>query len=404
MITDNVLENWKKECYVFSSEFNIYNITLRRKDVDSIYNIFVDYFGLNYFNRHTLDINNIPNKNHIHSLLVNFKKPASFSALFEIANLLLYTKSLPKSLQKKLKSTIKDSRQFRDLLFETYIQRLLELNNVEVIKKVSEGNQALDGVCILDGEKYLIECKKEYIPNLPFLQTLLRISEALYINIKNKKKGYGLIGTFNLKRKNSPNNKMLFTKKINDFFSKLELENFHTIDYHQVDDDGEMHMIDYSKEKAMEIESNQSLYDLIFKIIPPDNIVPNQLTNYGVKLAFNFHIKETAISEKLLNSLTNKKQQHQTSLYTHKIYFIDSEALVEIESPMPMPLKLLDEDALTKFSQTLSDNELICIVRRDYRYLKPNITLKVIGNNINKDIKQKLESLKTDFDFSIQLN
>lgn len=404
MLNDNLLENWKKECYVISSEFNIQKIELRRKDVDGIYTVLKNYFGLEYFDREPLSIDNLSNKNSLHSLLVNFKNPASFPALFEFANLILYLNKSPKPIQFLLKSTINDHRLFRDLLFEVYIHRLLECNNIPVERTVKENKQLLDGTCTINGVNYLIECKKEKLPNLLFLKTLMRISEVLYVELKNRKKGFGLIGTIKIRNKTSSNNIKNFTEKIHHFFQRAEAENFRTIDYHQVDDDGEVHFIDFNNENLLKVEPETEKYDLFFKIVPPVTIIPNELNRYSVQVNFNFSVKEEYISDKLVKTVKRKINQHKNSSYTNKIYFIDNESLIDIETLMPIPLTLINKDTLQNIFKTLRANEVVCFIIRDYRQIQPSIVIKVFGNNVDPTLKSKLETLKSQFDYKIEIS
>lgn len=96
---NNLLQNWKDECYLLSSPLSI-SKQLERSDVDSIFQIFADYFGLNFFNIVFTESSLDSKSNWIHFLLVNPKRPACIAALFEIANLLHYLQTLPKSIQK----------------------------------------------------------------------------------------------------------------------------------------------------------------------------------------------------------------------------------------------------------------------------------------------------------------
>ena len=105
----NLLENWKQECYLLSTSLIIINkseIKLARKDVDSIYKIFSDFFGVEYFNVNRNDRPSITKSNWLHNLLVSHNRAACIVALFETANILLYLKTLDETVQTKFKSTL----------------------------------------------------------------------------------------------------------------------------------------------------------------------------------------------------------------------------------------------------------------------------------------------------------
>lgn len=407
-MSGNLLIEWKKESYVLSSDLHIGKFKLERKNVDALYVVLEEYFGLDFFKRGTASANNIPNLSYIHSLLVNFKDPATFPVLFELANLILYLKKQPASLQRKLKDTLPgDPRQFRDLLFEVYIHRLLEYNKIKTIKDVKEGKnleKELDGVCEINGKEYLMECKKEYIPNIVLLQTLISLSQNIFLNLQSRTKGVGLIGTIKLSVVNDVKNKEAFSKKLNLLFSRLEKEIFKTIDYHEKDAYGELNVIDYSKETSIEVNKEPSDYHVIFKVIPPNNPLPNVPNLYTVDMKMNFQVKQYEIERKVLNSLENKKKQHANSKFTNKIYFVDSETLHDLDAPMLIPLNIFEGEKINEFAETLDENEIICFVIRDYTKVVPKTKIKVVGKNVDPELKTKLEGLKTNFDSKAEIS
>jgi len=400
---NNLLQNWKDECYLLSSPLSI-SKQLERSDVDSIFQIFADYFGLNFFNIVFTESSLDSKSNWIHFLLVNPKRPACIAALFEIANLLHYLQTLPKSIQKKFKSLFSDPRQFRDLFFELYVFRLLDYNKIANTKKPMEGKKELDVVCTINEIEFLGECRKVYAPNINLLDIEKYFMEKLYLKLQKLNKGFGLIGTIKFHNPNSKNIKEVIEAKLNKFIKGFNEQTFHTIDYHDKDEQGELSVINYTEVDSIEIEKNFAQYHLVFKVIPPHNPVPNVPNHYRVELKSGFQIPQSKVTGKLFSALNEKSEQHANSKYQNKIYFIDSETIPDFEMPIFRMDSMFEEEKIKEFVNGFSENEIFCFIRREYMEDIPKISIKAIGKNIDEKIKHRLESLKTNFDYHIEVS
>ena len=398
----NYLEDWKKECYVLSSPLNI-RTQLQRKNIDDIYKIFIEYFGIEYFKRESEENNIKLNSNWLHSLLVNHRHPACIAAIYETANILIYLKTLDSSIQRKFRTLFKDPRQFRDLFFEIFVFRLLDFNHIQNIKKPKEGNKELDIVCILNEKEYLCECKKLYVPKITLLNTEIFILELLYLKLGCINKGFGFIGTIKIYNPNDKKTREIFEKKINNFFLNFNEKTFHKIDYHDIDANGELSIIDYNTINNIETENKESQYDIIFKVIPPSNPIQGIPNTYHFDLKANFNLSQKNVINKLFNSLKDKKEQHKNSKYANKIYFIDNETSPGFEWPCFLGDSLFNEFEINDRLTMFSENEIFCFIKRNYLGEIPSISIKAFGNNICPNIKHRLENLNLISDFKIMI-
>lgn len=396
----NLLENWKKECYLLSSNLSL-NKQLERKDVDSIYQIFLDYFGLDYFKIETSEPTPYTKSNWLHSLLVNHKRPACIAALYETANMILYLQTLSKSIQKKFKSLYTDTRQFRDLFFELYVFRFLDYNKIPNTKKPKEGNQELDIVCTINEKEFLCECMKLYTPGFNLLEAENYFMERLYFKLGSTNKVFGLIGTIKFTNPNDIKVKEIFESKLTKFFEGFIEQNFNTINYHDIDENGELTVINYSDANNIEIEKNLSHYHLVFKIIPPFNLIPGTPTHCCIELQAGFSFPQTKVTNKLFDTIKGKYAQHANSKYINKIYFVDSETIPDFQLPIFRMDSMFEEEKIKEYINLLPENEIVCFIRREYMDDIPKVSIKAFGKNIDEKVKQRLESLKTNFDYRI---
>jgi len=397
----NLLIEWKKECDLLSSDF-VGKKQLERSDIDTVYKIFSDYFGINYFDIENSTQSNQSEENWILYLLANSTRLSPMTALFEIANILLYLQSQSKSIQKKFKSLFNDPRQFRDLFFELYIFRLFDYNNIQNIKKPKEGNKELDIVCNINSEDYLCECRKIYAPNQILLNNEKHLMVQLYLKLATLNKGFGLIGKIKFNEPNSEETKKIFENKLNKFVEGFNAQKFlHTIDYHDKDQHGEFSVVNYSVDNNLEADQDFSKYHIVFKIIPPQSPRPGVPNHYRVELKAGLGIPDYKILAKLFSTLKEKRDQHINSKYAKKVYFIDSEAILDFQPAIFMDGSAFPEAEIQNHINTFSDNEIFCFILRDYMSPIPKVTIKVLGRNVDDTIKHRLENLQTNFDFTL---
>ncbi len=397
--TENFLERWKKECYFLSSEFNYKNtFNLKRSDVDSTYAELKEYFGLEYFMPSTV-------RNWLHTLLINYHKPACILLVFEISNLLDYAKTLSGPIQRKLKSLRNNPKQFRDMLFEIFTYRLLDANKIPNIKKPFEGKKELEGTCTINGKEYLFECKKLYSPDSDLLETIAFALDLLFLQLHTLNKGFGFIGTIRFENPNSLSNKKNVESKIKAFINEFNSQTWiKTIEYEDNSENISLNVIDYSQLANLELEKDHENYHITFRYVPPSSPTPGIPVQYGVILGASFGMPQWKIYRKFFNAIQDKRKQHQNSKYQNKIYFIDSEFIPDLSLPIFQSDSMVVEEEISNFVKSMSEEEIVCIIRREYMSDVPKISIEAFGKNLDSSLKFFLESLNTNLDYDLSVS
>ncbi len=395
----NLLENWKKECFLLSSPLSLAR-KLEREDVIFIYNTLNDYFGPDFFTLKILNKDLHPELNWIHFLLGNFEKKACVFALFEIANILLFLKGLSKSIQKKFKSLIIDPRQFRDMFFELYLFRLFDYNEIQNLKTPKEGKKVLDITCVINNKEFLCECRKLYNPDFQSIKIKISVFEDLLLLFQKLERCVGLIGTIKFTQPLDKCINVIYRKKLLKFINEINKNNYQSIEYKDIDKFGELLIKDYSVINNLEVERTSSEFDIIFKIIPPFSIIPNARNNFRIEIAGNNFIPQWKINRKLFTTLLEKKKQHVNSKFINKIYFIESESIPDFDFPIFKIDAMFEQDEFIEFiKDNFSEKDIICFIKREYVGDYPKVEIKAFGNNIDPVVKSRLENLKTNIYF-----
>lgn len=404
----NLLENWKKECDLLSTDLIIVNnkprVKLARKDVESIYQILANYFPQEFLSIEKGKKPSLYKSNWLHDLLGSYNRAGCIIALFEIANILLYMKKLNESIQLKVKSSLNDPLQLRSLFFELYLFRLMDYNKIPNKKKPIVNNQELDATCKLNDIEFLCECKKIYAPDMDVLDTLENCLTDLTEKLQALKRGFGLIGTLKLNKPGDKKLKNIIKAKISLFIKKFHEQKYlHTVDYHHEDEHGLFSVVNYNTANRIEVESKKN-YQILFKVIPPFNPTPGIPNHYPVYVELNFSMTENQIMKHLFSKLKKGRKQHSHSPYEYKIYFIDNEIIPELKMPIFRTQSMFNETKINSYVNKLSENEILCFVIRDYMDDFPKITIKAFGKNIDPLVKSKLENLKTNFDSHVEID
>lgn len=393
---ENLLENWKKECYNLTSIFNYKkSIDLKRSDIDTTYNTLLDYFGDDYFQ------DNKPNW--LYTLLANYKQPACILLLFEVSDLLIYVKTLNKSVQSKLRSFIQEPKQFRDMLFELFTYRVLDFNRIPNVKKPFEGKKELEGTCTINAKEYLFECRKLYAPDTVLLETLRFTLDKIYSSLKLLNKGIGLIGTIQFKNVNSQHNSSTVEAKIDELVKHInEGVSMPLFPIEDNNDEVELIVREYDIPTNIEIDEKHEEYHIVFKYIPPASSTLGIANLYGVTIGASFGIPRWKLYRKLFSAIDEKRAQHSQSKYKNKIYFIDSEFIPDLSLPIFQNDSMFDDQAIQSFVDSMSQDEIVCFVRREYIGHLPKIIFKAFGKNIDNEVKSILENMSPYFAYLIE--
>lgn len=394
----NLLKQWKKEFIWISSNLNP-NQVCDRNDIERLEEVFIQYFGEKYFEITTNQNRSLEKTNWIFNLLGQ-KDQSSLIALFEIGNLIKYLLTLDEEIQKKLRSSINSYKEFQNLLFEIYTYRLLDYNKIENEKKVWKGNQELEGTCKIGDKEFIYECRKAYTVDFERFDVINSISTQLFLEIQKMKSGQELIGYVRLKKNYKEAKKKIF-KIIKQYFEQFGNKEKAFIRSEFNDEDCHFETLVYNESEYFQIINQKDRPEVVFKIIPPSTIIHGVKNHYRSEISPIFSILQEKITEKLIKTIRKKRRQHNPSKDANRIIFIDSEIAKNFRFPLLSLDSMLEEERIQSYIEQKETKDIVCIILRNYLGDTPSIKIKVFCKEEFNDVKNILEGLKTNFDYSV---
>lgn len=375
-----------------SSPFQI-RPSLDRKRLDFTNDCLKSFFGLSYFQVKVGADKPIEKIVWLYGLLSNYEKLACFEALYDIAKLIEYSYTLPKSIQKTLQNLKKNPQNLRTFFFELFIYRFLDENKITNEKKAQEGIQELEGLLDFGGLKFLFECRKVFIPKLKEVDLLRRVMTDLTLQAKTMKAGYGMIVSITLSRPIEGAHYNSFKNKIRTFFDRFNKSSgIKGIDYVVSDKFGEFKVENYSEATLVTLtELNKP--DVLFYLKPLEFILPGVKAYYQAKSICNFSIFRYKIYEKLEEVLKEKKKQHKGSTYKQKVIFIDSEILPEFQWDLFAGPESYDPESIRRICQKLQLNAIVFIIKRTYTPNGPHVSADYYTSEEMMPIAERIKYL-----------
>ncbi len=388
---ENLLENWRQKVLLNASSINIYRpFVCNATDVEKAYQILQDFFTLEYFN-HTSDAN------WINSMLSAPFSMSAVSSIYELASNLEYIKSNGGTLLKKFLSLRNDPRQFRDMLFEVYLFRVFERAKVPINKKPKIGKE-LDFTCLIHGQEYLCEAKREYAPLNNTLLLKIRLFELLVSKLNQLKKAIPF--SLRLAVKQSAAIGEIVTKKLDVFIANFNTQNFSTIDYSDLSEDVQLDIYSLSHSR---IDSNKCLpWDCELAVKLRWQYIPQKRIYEGlVEVDIEHTIEQCRIDGKLMSSLNRKQAQHAGADIPNKIYFFESEMAMDFNLPVFVSENSIGKTLLDQIIASLEPNEIVCLILKDVTGPIPRRSIKILGKNIPYDVGFVLRKLPLHLDYKI---
>ena len=390
----NLLDEWKKEFNWISSNLNP-NKKCDRNDIERLVNIFLQYFGKEYFEISLEQNRTLEKTNWIFELLQQ-KDLSSLIALHEIGNLLKYSETLDEAIQKKLFSSVKSYKEFQNLFFEIYTYRLLDHNHITNEKKAWRGNQELEGTCKIGEKEFIFECRKSYSYDFGKLDALEGILKQIPLEISNK--GISMVGYIVIKRNYKGVKQKIFDalKKYSDQINSPAF----SVQFCYSDGDCEFKTMPYSESLYVEWRSlqEQGKLDIIVKVSPPFMKYPDNLNYYPVEIIRRFFVAQEMVTKKLLETINKKRKQHKASKDKNRLIFIDNEMGRNFRLPLIWTESSIDEKALQRELNKKDTKDVVCIIIRNYLVTPPKVSIKVFCKEEFNETKRILEGMETNFD------
>lgn len=394
--TKNLLTEWYREAMAMSSPMAITR-QYDRKKVEFIYQTLCDFFGLSFFGVNGGSDKAIDKISWLFGLVSTNKSIPCYHALYDVCLLIEYSKTLDESIQKEMKQLKKNPENLRAFFFELFIYRLFDFNGVANDKKVVSGNQVLEGTCELDGETFLFECRKAFLPKIHELDIMRRILTDIWLLGQEFPLGVGMICTIKLTRPIAGIHLSDMREKLRGYFKKLsEIKSRVTIKYTHGGEYGVFSAIDYDEASLIEIQSKKD-YDILYYVNPPKLPVPGVADLYRARISCNFFVSHSQLYKKLETMLKEKKRQHRNSVFQNKIIFLDSESLPEFHMNIFQNDSMFDLDMIRQAYNKVGLKDILCIVRRSYNNEGPFVQADVIAPDHLQDAAKMLQSMLLGF-------
>ncbi|MEO0683951.1 MAG: hypothetical protein AAFY76_02615 [Cyanobacteria bacterium J06649_11] len=389
---ENLLERWSKEIFWLTSNLNPKRIGIDRKDVKRIQGVFINYFGEDYFKVEVNRVVSIDKANWINSLLVRFDFSA-FTALYEIAQLLVYSMSLDESIQKKLRSHLTQYNKFRAQLFEIYVFFLLDTNGFENNKKVWYEGQEFEGTVIIDGKECVFECNKAYLSGVHAFGAIKNVAQ--YLNLTFNKWTYatpivGIIEIFS----NEGRAKNTLINELNKYSKQMQrsrgLDNL----YEYRDTDCRISVYPYDEIRYKELEQDFDSMNLLFRVIPPAVVIPDQENFHRVHVTYRYNRSQEKVSNKLFEIIKAKRQQLEAFSDRPRIIFIDNEMQRDFQIPVIPFGQVMEEDRIQTYLNSRNTQDIVCIINRSYLDDQPHKEVLVYCKEELNPIANKIRDMK----------
>jgi len=387
---NTILQEWMKEFMFQSSELNPKK-WCKRKDIERIESILNDYFGEEFFSKETVSRKS-DNEVHLIFWLLNQKTKTSLTSLFEYVHLIEYSMNLSTEIQKKLRSNIKNSEQFQNLMFEIYTYRLLDFNNIENEKGTRKGNQELEGHCTINDKKFLYECRKSYSVLKSIFKDILDIIDSLYssMKVRNEYIGYIRIKEFCGATKEE------LRKVFKDCFGQFRLKNAVIIYEYEC-----KHL---KFETKLYNTENLAEYNLIseddlikFRCYIGKENTQKGMNIYQTEILPQISHNQKRITDKLIKTINKKRKQHRNSKDENRIIFIDCEINNYLNFPLLTSEQVIDKNEISDYLNSKNTKDIVVIILRNYLPVKPEIKIITFGDSEFENEMEKIRELKTNF-------
>ncbi len=336
----NILERWRLTINFEVSEYAIHpNSYVEKSQVDFIYKTLKDYLPEEFFiitPGFEYNLISLDHENWIHALL---SKNISFTnvtgtvyQLYELSLVVNYfEENKPELLQDLKKHALENNfEMFRSYYFELFTFYTLAKNNITLAPKKFEGNRELEGTCYLNGQEFLFECRKLFLPE----KTLNDIKLIKWVDLHF---GRLMTGTpseiiVSVVLGNDQENQYIkdnFISIMNAYLSKTRKLNHvpnNVWSYPENSDSPLITIRPYTPENRViaEYDLREKIYNLLFTI-PPSFIKPSGLNQVRITSQGVTNILTKKMGDVLIKRIEEKRKARRDSKFSHRLYLFENE-------------------------------------------------------------------------------
>jgi hypothetical protein len=205
----------------------------------------------------------------------------------------------------------------------------------------------------------------------------------------------GMICTLHFNKPIQGKHRNNFSNMIKTYFDGInDLTVLPEIKYTHTDEFGEFKAINYDKAALEQIKESKD-FEILYYLEQTDKVAENGLPMFEGKIITNFNISKNEVYKKLKTVLREKKDQHRSSGFDHKVIFLDSESITELYFGMFAGGRLFDPEEIWRVYTSLNLDCIVCIILRDYRRSKPEFyTVTFQTDRLANDAKVLLGAFK----------
>jgi hypothetical protein len=390
-LPDNLLESWKDLCvsqsmiYQFKTEYNIDKIL-------KIYNIMKENFPDWFWKPRKPNEGKIIDGNWLHALLLQPENFSSCCAIMEFAySVDFMNKHLAENHRKVFFSYLKDVQKLRNAYFEIWTFRLLHLQNkLKTAYPIESDGNTPEGYVMINGKKYLFECKNPVIYGWETLDRFISSFHDLYFQLVNLTREKGILGTIAINKKATGQVREGISKMIGEFVVAMRTNPNLPFPYKVRNDIAEINVSDYNHDLEYAYNLKQD-YQVLFRLIPP--IIPGYPFSAG--LGLHFMVSDTQLKDKLKKKYLRIGADHH-QYNGGRIFFFNNELVNDLLFPMWNNEKSFPYEFVKKYyDENYKTEDALVFAFRDFRNESP--TVKFIVISADQDLKRVLENLQCKF-------
>lgn len=400
----NVLLEWKKQMYYETSPFSIEKrVSFNRDNVDFIYNCFLDFFGLEYFNVDRVKYVKEPfaflERNIVFQLL-NSASHNAFYQILEWATLISYCKKLDEGLYAKLLSVKEDLFSLRDYLFEVFTYRMFSGNHITFLLKPIIKGKELEAILRFKGEDCLVECKKLYSTERnrqSHLQYMLTEFFKRWLDLQFNV--FAFIFSPSKDEDRLSEEKNSFSKWLDEYVDLVKEKQDYDFVFERHNSQGGVVLhIEKSKtglfEHLQQITKEPHAY---FSVYPPSFRKRGEANYFRFINGYFFTVGQEEIEKKIINEIKKKRNQHKNAGFKYRIFFFENEATNNGEMPLITP-KILNSSLIQDYINAKESNDIICIINKNFFPHQPaKFDMQIFCKPEFSDIKEALERMELKY-------
>lgn len=161
--------------------------------ISDIHDTLLKYFGLDYFIVEPNCDPQLKDLSWIWTLLSNVDNVSCMHALYDIAQLTKYLHTLDFGIIREFHELKSNAENLRAFYFELFVFRMMDNSGIPNQKKIVIDQQPLDATCTIDGQLFLVECKKNFQPDVGDWDIIRRLTIAFMKASRRFSVGEGVI-------------------------------------------------------------------------------------------------------------------------------------------------------------------------------------------------------------------